>query len=60
MNCDVDYYTLKGPHSKIMLLTLTYSGASTPNVTEHLNYRWETDTACMHKDKCNYVSIKQI
>lgn len=60
MICDVDYYTLKGLHFKIMLLTLTYSGASTPNVTEHLNYRWETDTGCMHKDKCNYVCIKHI
>lgn len=60
MNCDVDYWALKGPHSKIMLLTLTCSGASTPDLPKHLNYRWEIHTDCMHTDECNYVSIKQV
>lgn len=60
MNCDVDDYTLKGPHLKIMLLILTCSGASASDVTKHLNYRWEIHTDSMHTKECNYISIKQI
>ena len=35
---------------KIMLLTLTCSGASTPDVTKHLNYRWEIHTDRTHTE----------
>lgn len=57
MHCVVDNETLEGRHLKIMLLTLTRSGASTPDGTKHWNYRWGNTQwrACMRADKRNYI-----
>lgn len=45
MNCDVDYQTLKGPHLKNNVVDSDpFRRKYTPDVTKHLNYRWEIHT----------------
>lgn len=45
MNCGVDYQTLKGPHLKNNVVDSDpFRSKYTPDVTKHLNYRWEIHT----------------
>lgn len=54
MNCVVDYQTLEGRHSKIMLLTLTCSRASTPDGKSIGITDGEIHTG-VRADKRNYI-----